>query len=403
MILLRRCLVATVAVSAAWCGLTTCGRWASREGTEQRAAADSAPAALSGRLQALLDSLVRAHGNVRSGILLIEGPGFRWAGASGMAYADTATPVLPGDQFVVNSVAKIMTATIVLRLVEDGRLALDDPIARHLPASLVARLNVRDGQDHSQAITVRHLLSHTSGIKDDWACEGFFEQVAGDSARRWSPDETIRYVKDHCAPESAPGGGFHYSDTGYNLLGLIIERVTGRALHAVYREMLLGPLGMDHTYRPAYEAARPTAPGRGPSHRYLDSLECTLWPSVMTADWGGGGLVSTARDLDRFLRAFVRNGIFRNPTTRNAMFTWVESGPFHNYGLGISRVLFDRSPSPAHAGLGEVWGHAGSSHTFMFYWPREDVTMIGTLNQLNVSGSLYDTLAAIMRTVLEAR
>ena len=85
------------------------------------------------------------------------------------------------------------------------------------------------------------------------------------------------------------------------------------------------------------------------------------------------------------------------------MFAWVESGPFHNYGLGISRVLFDRSDNPMHAGLGELWGHAGSSHVFMFYWPREDVTIVGTLNQLGVDGSLYDTLAAIMRTVREAK
>ena len=122
----------------------------------------------------------------------------------------------------------------------------------------------------------------------------------------------------------------------------------------------------------------------------------------MTADWAGGGLVSTAEDLNRFLRAFVANEIFEDPNTRDEMFEWVESGPFHNYGFGISRVLFDESENPEQAGLGEIWGHAGSSYNFMFYWPREDVTMIGTLNQLNVEKDRYDILASVMRAVLGA-
>jgi len=401
--MLRHVIVATVLVPATSCGLLSGSRVGDDVVAVQQARVGDDVAVLSGRLQALLDSLVSAHSNVRSGVLLVGGPDFKWKGASGVAFAESGTPILRDDQFVVNSVAKIMTATIVLRLVEVGELALDDPIARYLPDSLVAGLHVYGGQEYSQAITVRHLLSHTSGIPDDWACADFFELVATDSARRWTPEETIQFVKDRCAPKFRPGDGFHYSDTGYNVLGLLLESVTGRTLHELYREILLDPLGMDHTYRPAYENARPSLPGRSPSDRYLDDIECTLWPSVMTADWGGGGLVSTAQDLNRFLRAFVRNEIFQDPATRDEMFAWVESGPFHNYGLGISRVLFDRSKSALHAGLGEIWGHAGSSHVFMFHWPREDVTVVGTLNQLDVNGSLYDTLAAIMRTILEAK
>jgi CubicO group peptidase (beta-lactamase class C family) len=123
----------------------------------------------------------------------------------------------------------------------------------------------------------------------------------------------------------------------------------------------------------------------------------------MTADWGGGGLVSTTEDLDRFLRALVDNRIFSNPATRDRMFTWVDSGPFHSYGLGVGRVDFDRSGSALHAGLGQVWGHAGSSQVLMYYWPSRDVVMVGTLNQIDSERSLYDILASIMSAVLEAR
>ncbi len=404
------CLKRTMSTRRVWLGaITFCllSGWLSGCGQGPTAPAPTAVPSvdqhlvdtLSHRLQRLLDDLVAGQGNVRSGLLLVEGPGFGWKGASGIASEATGAAMLPDDQFAIDSVAKTMTATLVMRLVEDGRLGLDDPIARRLPSSLVQGLHVFEGRSYSDEITVRHLLNHTSGIADDWRCPGFLELVAGDLERRWTPEETVDYIKEHCEPHFPPGGGFWYSDTGYNLLGLLIERITGTPLHDAYRELLLDPLGMVHTYRPAYEAARPSIPGRPPAERFLGDLECSLAPAVMTADWGGGGLISTTEDLNRFLSAFVGNQIFRNSGTREAMLDWVDSGPFHGYGFGVGLVDYDRSESPAHTGLGQIWGHAGSSQVFMYYWPSRDVTMIGTLNQIDSERSLYDILASIMTTV----
>lgn len=320
-----------------------------------------------------------------------------------MAFPDSGLPMLPDDQFNIDSIAKMMTATIVMKLIEAGELGLDDRIGRHLPHSLTEGLHVYQGRSYGEEITVRQLLNHTSGIADDWAQPRFLELIMADLERCWRPEETVEFVKKNCEPAFAPGGGFKYTDVGYNLLGLIVERVTGRGLHEVYRDLLLDPLGMDHTYRPSHERARPRFRGRGPSRRYLDDIECTLVPAVMTADWAGGGLISTTEDLNRFMRAFVNNRIFEHQETRGEMFRWVKSGPFHNYGYGISRVLFDESDNPEHAGLGEIWGHAGSSYCFMFYWPREDVTMIGTLNQIDCEKDRYDILASIMKAYLEAK
>ena len=350
-------------------------------------------------LQSLLDGLVDEQESVRNGVLLVEGPGLEWMGASGMAVPESGLPMLPDDQFNIDSIAKMMTSTIVIKLVEAGELGLDDRISRYVSESLMDGLHVYEGRSYGGEITVRHLLSHTSGIPDDWAQPEFLELIMADPHRRWAPEETVEFVKENCQPAFPPGGGFKYSDPGYNLLGLIIEGITGAALHEVYRDMLLAPLGMEHTYRPSHEEPRPSLPGRGVSHRYLDDLECTLLPAVMTADWAGGGLISTTSDLNRFLRAFVRNEILSS-AARDKMFGWVESGPFHNYGFGISRVMFDRSGDPTHAGLGEVWGHTGSSDNFLFYWPDRDTTIVGTLNQINCERSLYDKVAQIMRAVL---
>jgi D-alanyl-D-alanine carboxypeptidase len=355
---------------------------------------------LANRLQALLGRLVDEQDNVRNGVLLVEGPGFRWVGAHGWAIPEDGLPMLPDDQFNVDSIAKTMTATIVMRLVEDGELEVDDRIGQYLSGSLMDGLHVYEGRSYGEEITVRHLLTHTSGIADNWAQPEFLDLIIADTWKRWTPEETVEYVKENCQPRFPPGGGFQYSDPGYNLLGLIIEKLAGNALHEVYRDLLLDPLGMDQSYRPLHEEPRPSIPDRRPSYRYLDDYECTLLPAVMTADWAGGGLISTAQDLNRFLRAFVQNDIFEDSTTRDEMFKWVKSGPFHNYGFGISRILFDESDDPNHAGLGEVWGHAGSSDNFMYYWPEKDTTMIGTLNQLDCERNLYDNVALIMNTVL---
>lgn len=357
---------------------------------------------LSGRLQSLLDDLVEREPGVRCGLLLVDGPTFHWKGASGVAFAESLTPAVPDDQFTIDSIAKMMTATIAVKLAEEGRLGLDDVVATYLPESLVDGLHVFEGQSFSHEITVRQLLNHTSGIVDDWACPGFLDLVAGDPDRFWSPEETIEYVKGNCPPRFRPGEGWHYSDTGYNLLGLVLERVAEKPLHELYREMVLDPLGMEHTYRPAYEPPRPGAPGRPPAERYLGDIECGLWTSVMTADWAGGGLVSTTEDLNAFLRAFVSGEVFAASLTKAEMLAWVESGPRNNYGLGVSRVLFGRFDDPSVRALGEVWGHAGSSHNFMYYWPREDVTIVGTLNQMAVATDLCDTVASIMMAIRPA-
>ena len=362
-----------------------------------------ADSTLPSRLQTLIEGFVAGEPGVRSCLLLVDGPSFHWEGAAGTAFAESGLPLLPIDQFVTDSIAKMLTATLAMMLIEQKRLALDDCIAAYLPDSLVEGLHVYEGRSYGEEITVRQLLNHTSGIMDDWRCAGFFDLVAGDPDRWWSPQETIAYVKENCSPVFEPGGGFHYSDTAYNVLGLVLENVTGRPLHELYREMLLDPLGMDHTYRPAYEPARPSVPGRPPAERYLGDMECTLWTSVMTADWAGGGLVSTAGDLNRFLRAFINDEIFSDSSTKAAMLTWVESGPHNNYGLGVSRVLFERFDDPAVAALGDVWGHAGSSNNFMYYWPQQDVTLVGTLNQLAAETDLYEIVAAVMRAIVASQ
>lgn len=194
----------------------------------------------------------------------------------------------------------------------------------------------------------------------------------------WTPEETIEYTKANLPPLFPPGQGFYYSDTNYQLLGLILENVTGKPLNETYREMLFNPLGMNHTYMEFYDSPRPAVPGHGLSHVYYGDQDYTDWTSV-SADWAGGGIATTASDLSRFLRLFFEDKIFGKRSIKEEMMNWIPVGsPGCYYGYGIERIVLDEIGLN---GFGEIWGHTGFPNSFMFYWPERNVTITGTLNQ----------------------
>ncbi len=190
-----------------------------------------------------------------------------------------------------------------------------------------------------------------------------------------------------------PGTGWSYSDINFNLVGLIIEQVTGKTLQTLFRDLVFDPLGMAHTYRWWLEEPRPSLPDRTPSAVFFDDMDYAPW-RTMSADWAGGGLQTTTEDLNRFLRAFVADKIFAQPASREAMLVWRETGKGDDdvdidYGLGVIRGIYKRPP------LGEIWGHQGASSCFMYYWPRQDATFCGTFNQNRHEGKFIELLPRI--------
>jgi D-alanyl-D-alanine carboxypeptidase len=345
------------------------------------------------KFQVFLDGLVDEHKDVHNAVLLVESPQVKWKCASGMADPDKKIPMTVDDQFFTASTAKTMTASLVMLLCEKGKLKVDDKMYQYLPESIIDGLHEYDGQSYGTTITIRQLLNHTSGLGDNWSDPRFTQQILEDRDRFWHPEETIEYVKDNVPPLFPPGQGFCYSDINYNLLGLIIETVTDMPLHRVYRKLLLDNLGMNHTYRPFYEEPMPHVPGRLPSHFYAGDLDCTGMTSL-SADWGGGGLQTTTEDLNRFIRAFGKNEIFDNPSTRDEMVKGEKIGEGMYYGLGVVRCVFDELEDQKISG--EIWGHQGASASFMYYWPDEAVSMCGTLNQEQCQGKIGEIVAEVM-------
>ncbi|MFX0116066.1 MAG: serine hydrolase domain-containing protein [Candidatus Hodarchaeota archaeon] len=344
------------------------------------------------QLQAFLDQIVCETDNIHNAVMLIEISDFKWKGASGMMNPGEELVMDVNDQFFTASVAKMMTATLALKLMELGKIQLDDQIHNYLPRSVIEGLHNYEGQVYGETITIRQCLNHTTGLGDNWHDNRFMQLILEEPNKFWEPEETIEFVKQNIPPHFPPGQGFSYSDINYNLIGLILENVSGKTLQALYRDLLLDPLGMNHTYRQFREDPRPSIAGRGPSHTYYGDIDYTSW-KALSADWAGGGLQSTTEDLNRFLRAFVRNEVFIKPATREEMFKWVKVEEDTFYGLGLVRGIFEENE------LVEIWGHIGASSCFLFYWPGRDATFCGTFNQVECEGKFSEILPDIIEII----
>jgi D-alanyl-D-alanine carboxypeptidase len=280
------------------------------------------------------------------------------------------------DSFEVASITKTLTATLALQLVEEGALTLDAPLALRAP-ELFDGLVVVDGRAFGPTLTARQLLGHTSGLPDYWTDppfvapeeNAFLRAFLADPDRLWAPREVVDYARA-LRPAGRPGEHYHYSDTGYALLGMVLERITGKPLHALLRDRIFQPLGMNDSYL-SYREPAPSA--RRESARYEDHLDIHR-QRRQSADWASGGVVSTTHDLGRFGAALASGACFADPRTASAMRGWHPTGaPDVDYGLGVFRVRVDDQ--------GEMWGHDGHGNAFLYVWPRRRIVFTGTLNQ----------------------
>jgi D-alanyl-D-alanine carboxypeptidase len=362
---------------------------------------------LATRLQERLERAVREDAAVHGGVLHVDAPGLAWRGAAGLADPVAGVAMRPEDQFQAASITKMLTATTFMTLVEAGAADLDAGIRRYLPAALTEGLHDYQGHAYGAELTPRQLLAHTSGIADFFGDgepgEGgvlpFVARMQADPERVWDPRDLLAWTRANLRPHFAPGQGWHYADTGYVLIGLIIEALTGHPLHEAMRKRLLAPLGMDHSYMLFREAARPSLPGRPPSVAHAGASPYGSHRSV-SADWGGGGLVVTAADLARFIRAFAEDRIFADAACRRAMLTWTATGEAGvDYGLGVRRFALAELGMPA---FGELFGHTGFLKSFMLYWPERDAVICGTLNQSAAQGtfSRLRPVAALVPAIL---
>ena len=281
---------------------------------------------------------------------------------AGLAGRDTGEPVNARHTFRIASNTKTYVAAAVLRLAEDGRLDLDDVLADHLDPARADLLR-GDGYDPG-AMTIAQVLSHTAGLAEHPADPRYGEAVEADPQRVWTADEQVRLCVQWRDPVAAPGDTFSYSDTGYVLLGGIVEDLAGADLGtAVHRLLDYDTLGLGATWWEIMEPAPATA---GPRlHQYYGDADTHDWHPSLDL-YGGGGLVTDARDLARFLRLLLEGRVLHDPASLAAM----TGRGAEDYRLGIFHLEL--------AGY-EAWGHTGFWNTFAFHVPELDLTLAGVI------------------------
>ncbi len=303
-------------------------------------------------------------------------------------------------RFHVASIGKHFTATLVMQAVEAGAFAPETPVSALLPRDELEGLFETEGHaDVAAGATVHDLLTHTAGVADYF--EGpvtsgrpMQELVLDEPDRFWTPADLLDFSRRHQRPVGRPGERFVYSDTGYILLGRVLEEATGRAFHELLHERILTPLDLRDTallfysipandlaandLGPAATVAADTAVSTAASLRIapfrLGRHEVSTLRSV-SCDWAGGGIVSTPDDLVRFSAALHRGDLI---SPASLAFLAEPRNRFRSgirYGAGTMEVRFEGF-MPLLRSLPRPVGHIGILATHLFHDPVHDADIV---------------------------
>jgi D-alanyl-D-alanine carboxypeptidase len=407
--------------------------------------------------EALTRAVTDENGSVyRNAAIYVDLPGqdFTYAGAAGIARADSGESMTVSHQFSAASVGKTMTSAIIYQLWEEGMLGehgLDATLSELdvFPPDVIDALHEIDGVSYGHLVTIRHLLTHTSGLRDvarddatslgedhpesmgfapgsltgfaitdpDRGAAAMLRCVKQGNPTGCSPEDyTLGYTWPHWDYEAwkndphnrmagllnfylsgmneatlcQPGECFHYSDTNYIILGLAIERLSGHSLHHELRTRIFDPLHMDHTYL-SYAADPPATAWEGTlSDRWAMNEPLISDHVNLSSDWGGGGVVSTVGDLNIFIRALGHGDLFMNPNTLAEM-----SRPSANSGNPYASGIIAWP-----IGDVQVLHHNGANGSWIEYFPTHDLSIAGTSNDedhldrfVRLRADIYQALA----------
>lgn len=280
----------------------------------------------------------------------------------------------------IASNSKTFTAAAILRLVEMGKLALDDAISQYIDPKFNQLLSENYKTDN---ITIRHLLNHSSGLFDH-ADEQYLKQVLSQPDYQWSRLEQVEIYTRKQFPLIAPSETFIYSDTGYILLGDIIERLTGQSLGLAVRTLLnFDKIGLSSAYWECLEQPTTDAPR---ARQYLKEIEGTHIHASMDL-YGGGGLITSSRQMALFLEALFNGDIFEQPNTLEIMLSAGEHEGAQDYRLGIMVSVVNGMTLYSHLGF---WGSVA------YYSPSTKTSAAGFVDDKQSREVLIEVIEAML-------
>jgi D-alanyl-D-alanine carboxypeptidase len=325
------------------------------------------PSVIASGLSIRLAELQQEFGVVGVAASIVSSRHGSWVGAAG--HADPATGDTIGHEmlFGIGSVTKTFTSALVLQLVQEGAIALNDTIGRWI--SGYANVN--------GAMTVRQLLGHTGGVYNYTRSQEFWQYTFEDLDRMIVPEKTLEFVGP---ADFSPGFGYSYSNTGYLLLGMLVERVTGRRLEEELARRFFTPLGLATIAMGSADSL----PGEvvsswqdldGDGNR--EDLDALPRRAIFSGAWAAGGLFSSMEDLARWGHELYRGKVLSQEMMKELLtFRSVpQLGTDGGYGLGVMR-------GRPYSRLG--WGHSGGItgfNTYLWHVPGDSVTIAVSINQ----------------------
>ena len=320
------------------------------------------PLPLQEQLQTKFEELHKAAGfpGDTAGVVLADGSSF--AIAVGVSDRTTKAPMKTTDRLLLGSVGKTYVSAVALQMIQEKKFSLDDTLERFFAKEpWFARLA------NAAKITVRHLMTHTSGIVRYEMNPRFTKDLSENPDKVWTGEDRIAYLLD-AAPPFAPGQGWQYSDTNYIVLGMIIERVGGIPYYDQLKRRILQPLGLKDTV----PADSRTVPGlvqgyagsKNPFGGTDEMIKDGRFAVNPQFEWTGGGLAVTSLDLAKWGKLLYEGKAF-DAAMMPALLDGVPArlGADARYGLGV--II---RPSP----LGITYGHSGfmpGYETDLLYFP----------------------------------
>jgi D-alanyl-D-alanine carboxypeptidase len=299
-------------------------------------------------LQARLDRLRERYAIPGISVAIVLPDGSTWLGVSGMADVAAEKPVTRSTSFAIASVSKTFTAALILALAEDGRIDLNAPVRQYLPA--LKKISVK--------VKVRHLLDHTSGLRDYFFHASIDKLLLSRPDRRWDATQAMKYVGK---AYFEAGKGWHYSNTNYLVLGMLAEAVGDAPLADQVRARFLRPLDLDHTwYQPEDKAPVDVAHGyrfassarTAPAIDLSDGTPLVPFTSVVTAAGGAGGFAASADDLAHWAHALYGGDVL-TPEYLEAMVDVAGTAAVKAaipYGYGVQAIEIDGRRTVGHSG-----------------------------------------------------
>lgn len=376
----KKSVVALVTLGALFALSGCSAQGAAGTSTTPPASAPKYAATLQEKIPAVMKSIA-----MPGAVVLINSPHQgNWSDTFGTAVLGKKVPMSLKDYFRIGSNTKTMTSTVILQLVQEGKLSLDDPISKFRP-------DVPNGQN----ITIAELSEMRSGLYSYTFDHGFNSTLDSDPSKAWTPDELLTIAFTHPA-DFAPGAQYEYSNTNIVLLGTVIQQLTGMSASEAFQKRIFDPLGLKHTSLPVNtDATIPTPHAQGyqfgtnvqtidsyavPAAELPAALNGSLKPINNTDanpswGWTAGGAISTPADLAVYVKALVHGGLLDAKMQNLRLNSFLPINPGQPKGLGYGLGIVEFAPG--------IIGHDGQIpgySTFMAYNTKTDDTIIVATN-----------------------